>query len=286
MARSTQRDRSPKIWQSRGFRLGLLFVGTVAVAIAIAWINWEALFEPLNQFVYALDERYYAWMGDRAGGSPLLLLLLAFGGGLMASISPCVLGLLPINLSYIGTRDITSRWDALLKASAFVLGVITTYSLLGLFSSFAAWVMVDYRGYIQLAVGAVVIVMGLALLDFIRLPLPQFDLTLPAAGPYGVGLTFALVSSPCSSPVMFAVLAMAAEQGSPLYSTLTMVSYALGYSMVIFLASLFAGIVKQTRGLLQHSPAIARISSIILIVLGGYYLIDGASWAIALLGNS
>jgi len=79
---------------------------------------------------------------------------------------------------------------------------------------------------------------------------------------------------------------MAAEQGSPLYSTLTMVSYALGYSMVIFLASLFAGIVKQTRGLLQHSPAIARISSIILIVLGGYYLIDGASWAIALLGNS
>lgn len=260
-------------------------MGTLLLAIASSWVDWKALFEPLNQFAYAVDERYYAWMGERTASSRLFLLPIAFGGGLVASISPCVLGLLPINLSYIGTRHIASRWDALLKAGAFVLGVITTYSLLGLFSSFAGWVMVDYRGYIQLAVGVAVIFMGLALLNFVRLPLPQFNLRLPAAGPYGVGLTFALVSSPCSSPVMFAILAMAAEQGSPFYSTSIMVSYALGYTTVIFWASLFAGVAKQTRGLLQYSEGITRLSSIFLMALGGYYIIDGTRWAIALLGS-
>jgi cytochrome c-type biogenesis protein len=60
------------------------------------------------------------------------------------------------------------------------------------------------------------------------------NVNLPQAGSYGVGLTFALVSSPCASPVLFAVLAAAAATGSQILGTLTMVSYALGYTMLIY----------------------------------------------------
>jgi cytochrome c-type biogenesis protein len=48
------------------------------------------------------------------------LLPLAFAGGLISSLSPCQLSLLGVNLSYIGTREFTSRKDALIKAIAFV----------------------------------------------------------------------------------------------------------------------------------------------------------------------
>jgi cytochrome c-type biogenesis protein len=183
-----------------------------------------------------------------------------------------------VNLTYIGTREFTSRRDAFIKAGSFVLGVVTVLSLLGLFSSFAGAVMIRYSGYVNIVVGTVILVMGLTLLGIIRLPLPETGLGLPITGPYTAGLTFALVGSPCTSPVLFAVLGAAAATGSQIQSTLTMVSYALGTSAIIFLASVFTGLAKQTRALLKYSEWIMGIGGGLLILMGGYYLINGVRW--------
>jgi len=137
---------------------------------------------------------------------------------------------------------------------------------------------VEYRGYINVIVGLVMALMGLWLLGVIKLPLPEMNVNLPQAGPYGVGLTFALVSSPCASPVLFAVLAAAAATGSQILGTLTMVSYALGYTILIFLASLFTGLAKQSNQLLKHSETIICFGSVALMITGGYYLVTGTQW--------
>jgi cytochrome c-type biogenesis protein len=233
---------------------------------------------PLEKAISIVENSYQQWLDRQDTTNPLILLPLAFLGGVIASISPCILALLPVNLSYIGTLKIESRWDAFSKAGLFVLGAVTTLSLFGLVSSFAGTVMVEYRGYINIVVGLIMAVMGLWLLGVIKLPLPQMNLNLPQAGPYGVGLTFALVSSPCASPVLFAVLAAAAATGSQVLGTLTMVSYALGYTILIFLASLFTGLAKQSRNLLQHSETIIRLGSVALMVTGAYYLVTGTQW--------
>lgn len=103
-------------------------------------------------------------------------------------------------------------------------------------------------------------------------------MNLPQTGPYGVGLTFALVSSPCASPVLFAALAAAAATGSQILGTLTMVSYAIGYTILIFLASLFTALAKQSKQLLKHSEGIIRFGSVALMITGIYYLIQGMRW--------
>lgn len=233
---------------------------------------------PLEKAISIVENSYQQWLDRQDTNNPLVLLPLAFLGGVIASISPCILALLPVNLSYIGTLKIESPWDAFSKAGLFVLGSVTILSLFGLVSSFAGTVMVEYRGYINIVVGLIMAVMGLWLLGVIKLPLPQMNLNLPQAGPYGVGLTFALVSSPCASPVLFAVLAAAAATGSQVLGTLTMVSYALGYTILIFLASLFTGLAKQSRNLLQHSETIIRLGSVALMVTGAYYLVTGTQW--------
>ncbi|TRU20091.1 MAG: cytochrome c biogenesis protein CcdA [Microcystis aeruginosa Ma_MB_S_20031200_S102] len=233
---------------------------------------------PLERAISIVENSYQQWLDRQDTNNPLILLPLAFLGGVIASISPCILALLPVNLSYIGTLKIESRWDAFSKAGLFVLGAVTILSLFGLVSSFAGAVMVEYRGYINIVVGLIMAVMGLWLLGVIKLPLPQMNLNLPQAGPYGVGLTFALVSSPCASPVLFAVLAAAAATGSQVLGTLTMVSYAIGYTILIFLASLFTGLAKQSRNLLQHSETIIRLGSVALMVTGAYYLVTGTQW--------
>ncbi len=237
-----------------------------------------AISHPIERVISLVENRYQQWFDQQDTANPLVLLPLAFIGGLLASVSPCILALLPVNLSYIGTLKIKSRWDAFTKAGLFVLGAVTILSLFGLVSSFAGAVMVEYRGYINVVVGLIMAVMGLWLMGIVKLPLPQMNVNLPQAGPYGVGLTFALVSSPCASPVLFAVLAAAAATSSQLLGTLTMVSYALGYTMLIFLASLFTGLAKQSKQLLKHSEAIIHFGSVALILTGAYYLFTGTQW--------
>lgn len=270
----------PKSNHSKILILGALFGGSVLLVLIFSRLNLRFLSEPFENFVFGVAESYQGWFESKVTNNPFVLIPLAFAGGLIASISPCILSLLPVNLSYIGTREITSRWDAFIKAGSFVLGVVTILSLFGLFSSFAGAVMIYFRGYIQIAVGAIIVLMGLNLAGIVPLALPQIDFKLPIAGPYGVGLTFALLSSPCTSPVMFAVLSAGGATGSQVLSTLTMISYSLGYTAIIFFASLFTGFVKQTRFLLNYSQTIIRFASVVLILIGGYYLFEGVRWGI------
>ncbi|GAB4179684.1 MAG: hypothetical protein Fur006_13210 [Coleofasciculaceae cyanobacterium] len=266
---------------SRRFKVSkkwLIYGGLGLLSLVLVITLGPAISHPIERVISLVENRYQQWFDQQDTANPLVLLPLAFIGGLLASVSPCILALLPVNLSYIGTLKIKSRWDAFTKAGLFVLGAVTILSLFGLVSSFAGAVMVEYRGYINVVVGLIMAVMGLWLMGIVKLPLPQMDVNLPQAGPYGVGLTFALVSSPCASPVLFAVLAAAAATGSQLLGTLTMVSYALGYTMLIFLASLFTGLAKQSKQLLKHSEAIIHFGSVALILTGAYYLFTGTQW--------
>jgi len=256
----------------------LMFGGLVLVGLVLALLVTEPISHGLERLISLVENSYREWLSKQDTANPLVLIPLAFIGGLIASVSPCILALLPVNLSYIGTRNITSRGDAFVKAGLFVLGNVIILSLFGLVSSFAGAVMVDYRGEINLVVGAIILVMGLGLLGLIKIPLPNINVDGSNFGPFGVGLTFALVSSPCASPVLFAVLAAASASGSQLLAVLTMVSYAFGYTIIIFLASLLTGFAKQAKLLLKHSENITKFGSIALIITGIYYLVTGVQW--------
>ncbi|GAX36395.1 cytochrome c biogenesis protein CcdA [Nodularia sp. NIES-3585] len=269
-AKAPRRSKISKKW--------LVYGGLGLLSLILVITLGPVISHPVERVISIVENRYQQWFDQQNTTNPLVLMPLAFIGGVLASVSPCILALLPVNLSYIGTLKINSRWDAFSKAGLFVLGAVTILSLFGLVSSFAGAVMVDYRGYINIVVGVIMAVMGLWLMGVVQLPLPQMNVNLPQAGPYGVGLTFALVSSPCASPVLFAVLAAAAATGSQVLGTLTMVSYALGYTILIFLASLFTGLAKQSNQLLKHSEGIIRFGSVALIVTGAYYLFTGTQW--------
>ncbi len=212
-------------------------------------------------------------------GLPLpLLVLLSFGGGLAASLTPCVLAMLPMNLSYIGTANIKSKFDALKKSLFFVLGAAFIFSLLGLFASFASLIMIEYRGYVHVVIGIFVLYMALSELEIVKLPLPQFITHMPHGGPFIVGMAFALASSPCASPILFAILAMAGATGSLIGGILIMVAYSLGYTGVIFITSLFAGIAKQLDYFKKHTKIISVVSATALGIIGGFYLYSGIKW--------
>jgi cytochrome c-type biogenesis protein len=278
---SPDSDKGHQLTKNKAFSPKFLFYISLflgGILLVLAAPHFPTWYDRLSEVVAQIETPYQQWLEQQNTSNPRILIPLAFVGGLIASISPCILSLLPVNLSYIGTLKITSRRDAFAKAGLFVLGVITVFSLFGLFASFGSSILVDFRGHVNVVVGAIILIMGLSFAGFIHLPLPQINSSVSFAGPYGVGLTFALVSSPCASPVLFAVIAAAAATGSQAISTLTLVSYGFGYTAIIFFASLFAGLVKQSRNLLSHSDWVIRFGSVALILAGGYYLVSGISW--------
>ena len=157
-------NSNPKKW--------LVFGGLALLGLAIALLINSPISKAIEHLISVVENRYQEWFSQQDTANPLVLMPLAFIGGLIASVSPCILALLPINLSYIGTRNITSRRDALVKAGLFVLGNVIILSLFGLASSFAGVVMVEYRGHINVVVGAIILVMGFGLLGWIKIPLP------------------------------------------------------------------------------------------------------------------
>jgi len=205
----------------------------------------------------------------------LLILGLGFLGGLLSSLLPCVLSLLPVNLAYIGTLHIESRKEAFFKAGSFVLGVSLVMALLGVFGGLAFSVFNEYRGYINLAVGLLILFMALSLLNLIKLPLPQFFKSIPETNPFVVGLVFALVSSPCSSPVLISVISIASNLGSLINSILLMFSYSLGYTTIIFFASLSTGLIKQLHWFKAHNEKVIKFSSIVLALVSIFYIYSG-----------
>jgi cytochrome c-type biogenesis protein len=266
-------------------RLGIInrksvqLLSLVILGAILAVFIWPIASSKIEVIIASAEEWYQKIIGNSSHvDRPGILIPLAFGGGLLASMSPCILAMLPVNLSYIGALNTTSKRVSILRATGFTLGAILVFSLAGYFSELAAAAFVEWRGFVRVFVGMLIIYMGLSFAEILPLPLPQLPAGWGIAGTFGAGMTFALVTSPCASPVLFAVLAAAASTGNTLLSVTTMVAYAAGYTAIIFVSSVFTGLVKHTRWLLERSDRILRWGGVILCLLGGYYLIDGLRW--------
>lgn len=253
-----------------------IIAGIAVVAAAAAATAWG----PLGQLFEHAVGRWQNTIALRLHGPEALagwhLYPVAFVGGLVASISPCILGMLPLNLSYIGASKLTSRVAALRVALMFVLGVIAVNVALGLVSSLFFALFVQYRAPVNIGVGALTIVMGLWMAGLVRLPTPQIGTGIPpGGGAFVVGTVFALIASPCASPILVFILGAVSLAGSPARAVAAMTLYAVGYTLVLFLASLFAAFATASRRLLAHSALVSRIAAGALVVIGIGTLVYG-----------
>lgn len=208
------------------------------------------------------------------------VVFIALFGGLIASLTPCVLPMIPLYLSYIGATEVSNKVDAFKKSSLFCLGAAIVFSLMGIFASFANFIMIDYRGYVNIIVGVFIILMSLVLLEVLKLPALPGIKNIPDGSPFIVGMAFTLISSPCASPILFAILALSATVGSSTKSAIVMIAYSVGYTFLIFLIGLFSGLAKQFDFFKVHSHKVLMVSGAILSILGVYYLYSGIKWFI------
>ncbi|ABC98475.1 MULTISPECIES: cytochrome c biogenesis protein CcdA [unclassified Synechococcus] len=222
--------------------------------------------------------------------SPLSLLLVGLAG-LVTSLSPCMLSLLPVTIGYIGGYAPTTpaaagevRWQVWVQSLGFAAGVALTLSGLGLGAALLGRVYGQTAAFGSLVAGGIAILMGLNLLEVVPLRFPDWFNRLEIPGQWPglgrsvlLGSTFGLVASPCSTPVLVALLGWVSTTGQPWVGGGLLLAYALGLVSPLLLAGVFAGSMKQLLALRRWSIWFTYASGVVLVGFGTVTILS--AWA-------
>ena len=211
----------------------------------------------------------------------LTILMLVFLGGLMTSLSPCILSMLPVMLGYIGGLEKPTKTKGFITSVFFVLGLAVTFAILGIVASLLGKAFGQIGSAWLYIIGFFSIIMGLQLIGVININLPGLK-TMPEKkggflGSFGVGLLFGLVASPCATPVLAVLMTYVAVQGVLWYGALLLFIYGLGHGLPLIIAGTFTAVLKSLPRLKRWSHYITYLSGGLLIMMG-LYLFGRTGW--------
>jgi cytochrome c-type biogenesis protein len=263
-------DRRP--WRHPAFLWSLVGAGLTAALVAYSWESVSArLLDAEFAIAGLLPEQWIQ------GAAWFVLPGVALAAGLLASVSPCVLPLVPLNVALIGASRATG-WRAASLSARFVLGAALVLAWLGLAADLAGWLLIEQRGWVLLAAGLLMVTLALVFLEI--LPLPFAGRSPGGAGPLGptaAGAAFALITTPCASPLLAALLAAAGSRGELGLSAVAMVAFALGYTGLVFAAGVWGGsVVGRLRRRSFDAPR--AVAGALLLVLGLGFAASGFAW--------
>ncbi len=211
----------------------------------------------------------------------LVTLILVFLGGLITSVSPCILTMVPLLVGYIGGYGEGGRARGLTLSAAFVSGMALTFAMLGFIAAHFGRVFGEIGSAWYYVLAAVALIMGLQLAGIITIPMPGLrEMPLKKAGLGGaaiMGFLFGFVASPCATPVLAVIITYAAMQAEPVYGSVLLFVYGLGHGIPLLAAGTFTGLARNLPKLNKYTSYLTYASGIILI-LSGLYLLYWVRW--------
>jgi len=238
------------------------------------------MLETVELLLYQLQQLADQLVSDQLNQLTPVSIGIIFVAGLLTSLTPCMLSMLPITVGYIGSTETNGRTEALWKASWFALGLATTLAGLGVFAAGFGQVYGQIGVGLPLVVSVIAILMGLNLLDILPLRFPSLGATEwikddfpPAVRSFLLGLTFGLVASPCSTPVLATLLAWVATRQDLLLGAGLLLSYTAGYVMPLVIAGTFTASIKKFLEFRRWGGWITPVSGALLIGFGVFSLL-------------
>jgi cytochrome c-type biogenesis protein len=210
----------------------------------------------------------------------ILNLLIAFSGGFVSFLSPCVLPLIPGYISYISgqTLDkvIKDKKSVLLKTIFFSVGFSIVFIFFGITASFIGKLLISYSSQLRIVAGIIIILFSLQFIGLINLKILNSEIRFFTKNyndnlifPIIVGAAFGFGWTPCIGPILGSILALAAIEENTSKGILLLSFYSLGLALPFIVSGILIDkFLFFSKNFRKYISTITRAGGIILLLTG------------------
>ncbi len=215
---------------------------------------------------------------------------ISFLEGIITFISPCLLPMLPIYISYFAGGGERSMGKTLKGALGFVTGFTLVFMAMGALAGTVGSFLHRYQTAVNIVSGLVVIVFGLNFLGVFKLNLFQGSRHSVKTGNMGFfsallfGIIFSVGWTPCVGAFLGSALLLASQQGHVLEGTMMLLAYSLGLGIPFVLSAVLIDYLKSAFNWIKRNYKVINIISGSLLILIGILMTTGTlGWLLSLL---
>lgn len=207
--------------------------------------------------------------------------VITFLEGIISFISPCMLPMLPIYISYFaGSAE--EKKHPLPRAISFVLGFTLVFSILGLFAGSIGSLLVKYQSWVNIICGIIIIIFGFNFLGVIRIPIfHNAHTNVRVQGLFSAflfGTVFSISHTPCVGVFLGSALTAATASGGAFSGVLLLFLYSLGMGIPFLIAAV---LIDKLTGILnsikKNYSTINLICGFFLIAVGVFMMLGWLS---------
>lgn len=227
-------------------------------------------------------DNIFTTLYDAMTGAAWIAVLASFSWGVLSILlSPCHLSSIPLIVGYISSQGKISQKQTFNISLVFSLGILITIGIIGLITASLGRMLGDVGPLGKYVVAGIFFVVGMYLLDIIKLNWSGFGLKqTKLKGLFAVlilGLLFGLALGPCTFAFMAPVLGVVFETSKTnyLFAIVLLSAYGIGHCFVIVGAGTLTGKVQKYLNWSEESKTILWIKRVcgILVICGGIYLL-------------
>lgn len=221
-----------------------------------------------------IDE-WLSQIAEVIGNNMWLAPLLALLAGVLTSITPCSLSSVPLIIGYVGGVGERNTKKAFAYSAVFSFGTAVTFVTLGIVATSAGKLMGTSSPVWYIILGVLMVLMALQTWEVFSF-IPSINLISKSKkrgfiGAFLAGILGGIFSSPCSTPVLIALLAIVAGEGNLIWGILLMLLYSIGHSALVMVAGTSIGFVQK----INNSEKYKKAAVILKIVMGAAILLIG-----------
>lgn len=210
---------------------------------------------------------------------------ISFLGGLIASVSPCSLSMLPLIVGYVGGYSDEKPAKTFVQMMFFVLGASIVFSIIGIICALTGKIFVG-NPYFSLIVASIILIMGLNIVGVLEFQMPVLIKEIPQNNfnndflyPILLGAVFAIIGTPCSTPILASIMAFASMSANIVQAVIMLFLFSLGQGIILIFAGWLTSKIKTSgEKFYNFSEKIMKFSGILLILIAVfiYYKIFSA----------
>jgi len=211
--------------------------------------------------------------------------IITFLEGIITFISPCLLPMLPIYISYFaGQKSESKRNTALINSIGFVCGFTIVFTTLGAFAGTVGRFLIEYDSKVNIVSGIIIILFGLNFMGVLRIPFINKDhhlqLNTVITGFFSsvlFGIIFSIGWTPCIGVFLGSALILAASSSESFKGIFMLLCFSAGLGIPFIASAVLLEQLKSTFIFIKkHYRLINFISGGLLVVIGllmvtGYY---------------